>query len=348
MITKRQRTILEYVEQNSPVTAKQIIDITSKEFERTSKPTILRDLESLLTARLIKTSGRARSVVYESKGGSKLLKYFDAQKYFDKPVDERTIIKQFSFKIFSQSQGIFTNAELKRLKNLNHKYQTKVKKLDSASLKREVERVTIELSWKSSQIEGNTYSLFDTEVLIKEAREAVGHPKEEAIMILNHKRALDYIFGNPAEFKKITAAKIRAIHSILIKNLGVPDNFRKISVGIIGTKYQPLQNQFQIKEAMEKTVKILNDEPEPVAKALIAAVFIAYIQPFVDGNKRTSRLVADALLLANNWCPMSLRSMDAAEYKKALLLFYEQNSLSYFKELFIQQFEFAVNNYFGA
>lgn len=347
MLNNRQKAILEYVEQNSPVSAKQILNLVSREFERISKPTILRDLGTLLVNKLIKKSGRARSVVYGSIGGSKLLKYFDVRKYFEKSVDERIIKKQFAFGIFMEAKELFTAIELKHLVGLNTMYQSKIKIMVPAALKREVERVTIELSWKSSQLEGNTYSLIDTEVLIKDAKEAVGHPKEEAIMILNHKRALDYIFSNPAEFKKITAAKIRAIHSILIKDLGVPDDFRKILVGIIGTNYQPLQNQFQIKEAVEKTVEVLNDESEPAAKALIAAVFIAYIQPFVDGNKRTSRLIADAVLLANGWCPMSLRSMDAAEYKKAMILFYEQNSIRYFKELFIQQFEFAVKNYFG-
>ena len=346
MLNNRQKAILEYVEQNSPVSAKQILDQVSSGFEKNSKPTVLRDLETLLTNKLIKKSGRARSVVYVSIGGSKLLKYFDVQKYFEKPVDERVIVKQFAHDIFAKVKGLFTDSELKHLSTLNAQYQSKIKNMVPAALKREVERVTIELSWKSSQLEGNTYSLIDTEVLIKEAKEAAGHPKEEAVMILNHKRALDYIFSNPAEFKKMTTAKIRAIHSLLIKNLGVPDDFRKILVGIIGTNYQPLQNQFQIKEAVEKTVEVLNNEKEPVAKALIAAVFIAYIQPFVDGNKRTSRLVADAVLLSNGWCPLSLRSMDAAEYKKAMILFYEQNSISYFKELFIQQFEFAVKNYF--
>ena len=75
-------------------------------------------------------------------------------------------------------------------------------------------------------------------------------------------------------------------------------------------------------------------------------LLIAYIQPFVDGNKRTARLLGNALLMANNACPLSFRSVDEAEYKKDLIVFYEQNSLRAFKELFIEQFKFAVENYF--
>ncbi|MBU4057052.1 Fic family protein, partial [Patescibacteria group bacterium] len=81
-------------------------------------------------------------------------------------------------------------------------------------------------------------------------------------------------------------------------------------------------------------------------KAVIAMILIAYIQPFEDGNKRTSRLTGNAILMAHDICPLSYRNMDEVEYKKAVILFYEQNNIGYFKKLFIEQFEFAVKNYF--
>ncbi len=133
----------------------------------------------------------------------------------------------------------------------------------------------------------------------------------------------------------------------LIKDLDIPDNWRSILVRITGTNYQPIDNRFQVEDAVAKIIEVINKAKNPAAKALSALALISYTQPFVDGNKRTSRITANALLLANDWCPMSLRSMDETEYKKAVLLFYEQNSLAYLKELFIQQFEFAVKNYFG-
>ena len=347
MLNNRQKAILELVERYNALTAKEILAKIGAEFEKVSKPTVLRDLDVLLSAGQITKSGRARSVAYQSKTKSPLLKYFDVQKYFSVPLDDRVIKEQFQWDIFEHAQSLFSDVELEHLQQLNSHYLKKRSKLNSAAVKKELERITIELSWKSSQLEGNTYSLFDTEALIKESQEAAGHPKEEAVMILNHKRALDFIFSNQKEFKKITIAKIRSVHSLLIHNLGVPDDFRKILVRIIGTNYQPIQNQFQVKEALELAAAAINTEHQPPAKAILAAAIIAYIQPFVDGNKRTSRLMANAVLLANNWCPLSLRSMDTAEYKKAIILFYEQNSLAYFKQLFMEQFEFAVKNYFG-
>ena len=69
---------------------------------------------------------------------------------------------------------------------------------------------------------------------------------------------------------------------------------------------------------------------------------LSYIQPFEDGNKRTSRILANAILLSENYCPLSYRSVDDVEYKKAIVLFYEQNSAEYFKRIFIEQFRNAI------
>jgi Fic family protein len=81
-------------------------------------------------------------------------------------------------------------------------------------------------------------------------------------------------------------------------------------------------------------------------KALLILLLISYIQPFVDGNKRTARIVSNAILINYNYCPISFRTVDSLEYKKAMLLFYEQNNISNFKKIFIDQYKFAVNSYF--
>ncbi|MDR3047110.1 MAG: Fic family protein, partial [Bacteroidales bacterium] len=104
--------------------------------------------------------------------------------------------------------------------------------------------------------------------------------------------------------------------------------------------------KFQIEEAIQKLVKTINATSHPIEKALIGILMISYIQPFEDGNKRTARTLANAILLAHEYCPLSYRSVDEIEYKKAIILFYEQNSALYFKELFAQQFEQAVEKYF--
>ncbi|MBI4993079.1 MAG: Fic family protein [Candidatus Magasanikbacteria bacterium] len=347
MLTQRQKAILEYLQKTEKASQSQILAFIATKFDTISKPTVLRDLDVLLAAGLVEKKGKGRNVIYLSKNKNPFLFHFDAESYFKLSQDQREIKKQFNWEVFDYSRDIFTTSEIKRLESANKKYRDKRAKMDAASLRKEFERLTIELSWKSSHLEGNTYSLFETETLIKDSREAVGHTKDEAIMILNHKHALDYILESREQFRILKETQVRAVHSLLVKDLGIPDDFRSILVRITGTNYQPLDNRFQIEDAVKKIVEMINKEKNSAVKALLAVSFISYTQPFVDGNKRTSRLIANALLLANDWCPMSLRSMDEIAYKKAILLFYEQNSLDYLKQLFIEQFEFAVENYFG-
>lgn len=167
-------------------------------------------------------------------------------------------------------------------------------------------------------------------------------------MLLNHKRALEYIHNNSEIFKKISLRNMEDVHALLIDNLGVNKGLRKNIVGITGTAYRPLDNQFQIKEAVEKMIETINALSHPLEKALAFILLISYVQPFEDGNKRTARLIGNAILMAHNFCPLSYRSVDEAEYKKAVLLFYERNNAWLFKKIFTEQFEFAVSNYFLA
>lgn len=91
-------------------------------------------------------------------------------------------------------------------------------------------------------------------------------------------------------------------------------------VGIVGTDYRPLDNAYQIKEALHELTEVINRTDNPIEKALIAVLMLVYIQPFGDGNKRTSRIVGNALLLTNDYGPLSYRSVDEVEYKKGVIL----------------------------
>jgi len=107
-----------------------------------------------------------------------------------------------------------------------------------------------------------------------------------------------------------------------------------------------LDNEFQIREALECTCKLINNKTNVFEKALLALVLLSYIQAFIDGNKRTARILSNAILIAWGYCPLSFRTVDSIEYKKAMLIFYEQNNIVAFKKIFIEQYEFAVKNYF--
>jgi len=165
-------------------------------------------------------------------------------------------------------------------------------------------------------------------------------------MLLNHKEALDFIIANPQYVSPLKLSAIEDIHSILIKDLNVTRNIRSRRVGISRTNYKPLDNEFQIREALEDMCGLINQQENVFAKALLVLILISYIQPFADGNKRTARIVGNAILMDNAYCPISFRTIDSIEYKKAMLLFYEQSNITAFKKTFIDQFEFAVSTYF--
>ena len=346
-LNERQRTILNFIEMSKSAPISQIFEHIQKSQNQVTKITISRDLTKLREVGMLERQGVGRAVTYHLSPQYSILKVIDIEQYFAQDTDQREIQKAFNLAIFSQLTEVFTKAEKTTLVALNEAYRKKIKDIPRDALRKETERLNIDFSWKSSKIEGNTYSLLETEQLIKNQQVASGHTKEEAIMILNHKKALDYIGSNKEYFKSVSVAKIENVHSLLVDDLQVTKNIRKTLVGITGTNYMPLDNEFQIREALEKACQAVNETKNVFEKAVLLMLFIAYIQPFVDGNKRTSRLCGNAILQAFDACPLSYRSMDEIEYKKAMLLFYEQNNISYFKALFLKQFEFAVENYFG-
>jgi len=333
--------------QNGPMAISEILSALG---EQISKATLKRDLLKLLEQKQILKKGNAKSTRYELSKSVLLLNQINVEKYFQENLYTRKIKEKFDSEIIltlKKSKGIlFTDQEKEHILNLNRSFRSKRDELKKTILKKEYERLCVELAWKSSSIEGNTYSILETESLIKTGREAKGHSKEEAVMILNHKEALENILDKPEHFLEIDSTKICEVHKTLTKNLYIDESIRSQLIGISGTAYKPPASQFKIEKYLEEIAAVINSMEEPFEKALISLSMLAYLQAFEDGNKRTSRMITNSILIAHDFCPLSFASIDETEYKKALVLFYEQNNLHELKRLFIEQFEFAVNNYF--
>ena len=311
--------------------------------------TIKRTITALLNKNFVATTGKGKATKYVISSGFEVLFPIDVAIYFEKEIDEREVKDGFSFDLIKEvlsGISLFTNDEMEKLLKLQNSFIENTSKLTKAEYSKEFERLAIDLSWKSSQIEGNTYSLLETEKLLKEKETASGKTKDEAVMLLNHKAALDFILENPDYVNPLSVARIEDIHSLLIEGLGIDRNIRNRRVGISGTNYKPLDNAFQIKEALEDMCILINSRENIFEKGLLALVLLSYIQPFSDGNKRTARIISNAILINYKYCPLSFRTVDSIDYKKAMLIFYEQNNVSAFKNIFIEQFEFAVKTYF--
>jgi Fic family protein len=342
----RKTEIIEFIKNHPRCTSQEILDGLNLDM---SVATLRRKLQELVAEDLINAIGELKSRKYEISNGYNIIRPIDVDQYFEKEIDERIIQDKFNSELISETLKnifIFTDTELDQLNNLQEKFTSNSSKLSKSEYKNELERLAIDLSWKSSQIEGNTYSLLETERLLKDKETAAGKTKDEATMLLNHKDALDFIIKNPNYINPLTISSIEDIHSILVKELDISRSIRSRRVGISGTNYKPLDNEFQIKEAVESMCTLINSKKNVFEKALLSLVLISYIQPFSDGNKRTARIISNAILFNNHFCPISFRTINSIEYKKAMLVFYEQTNISPFKKVFIGQFEFAVNTYF--
>jgi len=344
--SSKQQKIVQVFLENGEMRSSEAHKKIVKAGEDISLVTVKRALSEMAESGILEVKGSGRSTSHTLSVRGRISAPVNAGQYTAIEPDKRYGLSQYNFDLFKNfPQEILTGDELEKLEASTAEYKKAVTGLSATIQKKELERLVIELSWKSSKIEGNTYTLLDTEKLILEKKEAPGHTKSEAVMILNHKKAFDYIRRHSSQFKTVTRKNLEELHAILVKGLNVSLGFRKKLVGITGSIYRPLDNIYQIAEAVGELSKAVSRLNTPHAKALLALVGIGYIQPFEDGNKRTSRLMANALLISHKLAPLSYRSIDEEAYRAAMLVFYELNSIIPMKKIFVEQYEFAVKNY---
>ena len=342
----RQQKILSILIKNGKISSSAIHEELLKNKENIALVTVKRSLAEMSGEGLIIEIGRGRSTAYEIGAPGRLFSDINAKEYCAIEPDKRYGLDRYNFDLFSKiPMDVFSDAEKSRLGVATKTYKQRSQNATPVTQKKELERLIIELSWKSSKIEGNTYTLLETEKLILDNKKAEGRSKDETQMILNHKAAFDFIQQNLSEFKVLNRANIEKLHEVLTKDMEVGFGLRKAPVGITGTKYQPLDNIYQIEESVMALSAAIDKMENIYAKSLLAVLGVSYIQPFEDGNKRTGRLMANAMLFASDLAPLSYRSVDEDEYRQATIVFYELNSIVPFKEIFIGQYEFAANNY---
>lgn len=203
---------------------------------------------------------------------------------------------------------------------------------------RELEHLTVELSWKSSALEGNTYSLLDTQLLITEGIRAKNRTEFETQMILNHKNAIQFIVENRDVFGgDITFAAVEELHKIIAHNLGIDTGVRKRIVKISASNYTPPETPHKIREAADAILRVINAQQNPFTKSLLALSLMPYLQTFEDGNKRTGRMLANAILISTVNRGFSLRKVEARDLALAYLAFYEFSSLSGLRKILQEQ-----------
>lgn len=342
----RDQKIIEIVRRRSKVSSSDVHKHLIGAGESLTLVTVKRLLARLKRVDILQTSGGGRSTVYTITKRGELTAEIDASKYCAQEPDARCGARGYDFNLFPAINfDIFSAKEHETLTRATQAYHYRVENISEVIHKKELERFVIELSWKSSKIEGNTYTLLDTERLILHGLEASGHSKDEAQMILNHKMAFAFIHEHRERFLVPTQSLIEDVHRLLVHGFSVNLGLRSKPVGVTGSIYRPLDNQYQIREAIHAMLAAMRRMPDGYGKALLALLGVSYIQPFEDGNKRTARLTANGILLAHGLAPLSYRSVDEKSYREAVMVFYELHALAPFKKIFIEQYDFAAGNY---
>jgi hypothetical protein len=212
-------------------------------------------------------------------------------------------------------------------------------------------RFLIDLSWASSYLEGNTYSLLETERLISFGQAPEGKDALETQMILNHKQAIEFIVESADEigFNRYSVLNIHAILSDnLLSNPDACGRLRQIAVGIGGSVYTLLSTPQLLDEYFQQALDIAAAISDPFEQAFFALVHLSYLQPFEDVNKRVARLAANIPLLKHNLCPLSFIDVPKRSYVEGILGVYELNRIELLRDVFVWGYERSVKRCLSA
>lgn len=209
-------------------------------------------------------------------------------------------------------------------------------------------RLLIDLSWASSKLEGNTYTRLDTQRLIEHGEAAAGRDARETQMILNHKRAIEYLVDGADEVSH-DIHTFQNLHALLSENLladpGASGKLRERIVEISGTVFRPLAIPQQIDEFFRVVLDKAAAISDPFEQAFFLMVHIPYLQPFEDVNKRVSRLGANISLLKHNLCPLSFIEVPERAYVEGTLAVYELNKVELLADVFAWAYERSCQQY---
>lgn len=310
---------------------------------------------------LITLDGVTRGARYHSAEGTNEVSEVDATS--EESVFSRSTLAKFA--AFDTSPGRRPIARYERtwlehfadtalweedeLEKLHHVGQTSADSAPAGTYARQIhERLLIDLSWGSSALEGNTYTLLDTRNLIERGEVAEGKEAYEAQMILNHKRAIEFLLDSALEVG-LRRAIVSNLHAELMDNLlsspSALGAIREHPVWISGSTYTPCAIPQKLSEDLELILAIARGLEDPFEQAFMMLTALPYLEPFTDGNKRTARLLANLPLMQANLRPLSFVDVDRQDYLRSILCLYEQRDLSPMRELFVWAYERSCERY---
>ena len=323
--------ILALFKEKTEVTVKDVMQELGT-LDESKRRAVIRVLNSLIERQIVTAKGVARARVYI---------------LVSRQETARISYNQDFLRLYEPNKTMYlSTAERKELYDIG--VSENVIRPAGTYARNILSKFLIDLSWNSSRLEGNTYSLLQTQRLIEFGENAEGKDIVEAQMILNHKAAIEYVVES-ADEDKISSRIVLSIHALLSENLlGNPASsgkLRQISVGISGSNYVPLDNPYTLRENFEVFIEKINLIRDPFEQSFFALVHLSYMQAFEDVNKRTARLVANIPFVRKNLKPLSFIEVDKGAYASALIKIYEKNDFNDFKELYISAYKKSCQRY---
>ncbi len=308
-----------------------------------SDATVWRTLRRLVDEGKLEVSGKSRATGYTLAGAAVIRAHLQTTYNRRRPASYR---RDFLDRYIPDTTFYLGATDRQRLLDAGRPV---VPPLPAGTYARRIlERLLVDLSWASSRMEGNTYDILETERLIRFGREAAGKDRKEAVMILNHKEAIQYVVDN-LNTVTISRPDLRNIHALLADGLlsdpGMTGQLRRMPVGITHSSYRPLGDRFEIEEEFGILVEKATAVSDPFEQSFFLLVHIPYLQAFDDINKRTSRIASNVPLLKADLAPMSFVTMDDRDYIDGLLGVYELNNISLLREAYIDAYITSAENY---
>ena len=310
---------------------------------RVSEATVARALARLVAAGRLQTTGKGRGTKYLLAGGAVV------RAHLQTPYHERAAVgyrREFLDAYIPNKTFYLPAAARRKLRAAGTPLGGPIPAGTYA--RRILERLMVDLSWASSRLEGNTYDILQTERLIRYGEAAADKDRKEALMILNHKEAIQYLVRHLAELS-LRRVDIFAIHALLADGLladpAMAGRLRALPVSISHSGYTPLDDAISISEEFDIVLRKAAAVDDPYEQSFFLLTHIPYLQAFLDVNKRTSRVAANIPLLKADLAPMSFLAVNDRDYINGLLGVYELNNVALLREVFIDGYMASAQSY---
>jgi len=284
-----------------------------------SRPTINRRLREAMDAGLITAKGDGAARVYLDADPMRPIR-----RHFDTPASSR-------------SYAGYHEELLEYAPSLNRKWDIPQHTVID---KRNFVQFLVDFACASSVLEGGTYSLLDTQSLIEYGEKAEDKPLPDAFLVLNHKKAFEYLHDN------LSLDSIFEVHKLLTDDHGLPElqsspyflskaqqgvarEYDEVRINM--TTYSPpfRPSTGYIKKMLDRVLSTAASIEDPVESAFYLFTRIPYLQPFADGNKRTSRAMCNVPLMKAGMPPISFMDFSKRDYIVSMLAFYELGDTSF-------------------